>query len=103
MCAPALPLVIGASALLGAGTAAYTASKQAGAQKRASAAAESSAAREAQQAERQFNKANQKTPDLAAMLGANRQGAQGGVGSTFLTGVGGAAPGMLGRTSLLGG
>lgn len=103
MCAPLLPLAIGGAALLGAGTAVNSANKQAKATKNAQRQAETSAAREAQAAETAFNKANQKTPDLAAMMGRNKQGAQGGVGSTFLTGVAGANPGALGRVSLLGG
>jgi type II secretory pathway pseudopilin PulG len=56
------------------------------------------------QAEREFNRANQKRPNIAALAARNRAMSGGGVGGTFLTGTMGAptSSGMLGRTSLLG-
>lgn len=103
MCVPVAAAIIG-SAVLGAGASLYSASKSASAQKRAAAQAETSAARQAQQSETAFNKANQKTPDLAYMLDRNKKLASAGVGSTFLTGPAGAPPlaNMLGRPALLG-
>ena len=71
-------------------------------------AAEQRAAQQAREqaakAERDFNRLNQKKPNLASMLDGNAAYAAGGVGSTMLTGPQGAdMSGMrLGRTSLLG-
>lgn len=53
-------------------------------------------------ADRQFNAANPKKPNLAAISADNLQTAGAGVGSTMLTGAGG-AKGVLGGTTLLGG
>lgn len=103
MCIPLIPAVIAGAALAGGGLAYAGASKQASATKVAARQAESSAQRQAQRAETAFNKANQKTPNVAALMDANAKSAAGGIGSTFLTGVSGAAPGALARTSLLGG
>lgn len=57
------------------------------------------------EATRANNRANQKTPDLAAMLAANQLAATGGQGSTMLTGPGGVNPNSLslGKSSLIGG
>lgn len=91
-------LVGGVTGLLGVSAAQGAAKRQ----KKAQLAAETSAAAEAQRAEMAYNKANQKTPDLAAIMAANKRAANGGVGSTFLTGAGGTGMGLLGSTSLLG-
>lgn len=105
MCAPLLPLAIGASALLGAGTAVYSANKASKASRAANAQNERQAAAEAQRSEQQFNKANQKTPDIAAMFSRNRDAMKSGIGTTFLTGASGVAPSnlTLGKSTLLGG
>lgn len=105
MCAPLLPLAIGGAALLGAGTAIYAANKQSAAAKAANQTNERIAAQQAQRAETDFNRANQKQPDIAAMFARNREGMAQGIGATFLTGAKGApvGQGMLGRTQLLGG
>lgn len=54
--------------------------------------------------DRAINAANQKSPDVGALYKANRLAGSGGIGSTMLTGAGGApvAGSMLGQTSLLG-
>jgi ribose 1,5-bisphosphokinase PhnN len=107
MCVPALPLVIGAgaSALLGAGATAYSASKSAKVQKQAINANAQAAADQAQRSEQQFNRLNQKQPGIAAMWANNRSTAGRGLGSTFLTGAAGVPQGglPLGGGSLLGG
>lgn len=60
---------------------------------------------QALKAERDFNRVNQKKPDLAAMLAGNASSASGGAGSTMLTGPSGVDTSSLrlGRASLLGG
>lgn len=105
MCLPALPLAILGAAAIGGGVAAYSASKSASASKAANASNERIAAQQAQRAETDFNRANQKQPDIAAMFARNRESMSKGIGATFLTGPQGApvSPGMLGRTQLLGG
>lgn len=105
MCAPLLPLAIAGAAIAGAGTAVYTANKQAKSAKAANQQNERLAAAEAQRSEQQFNKANQKTPDIAAMFSRNQDAMKQGIGTTFLTGAQGVAPSnlTLGKTTLLGG
>ena len=74
------------------------------AQKRASRQAQRQAESAQRQAQREFNAANQKAPDIAALMKRNRAMASKGVSGTYLTGPGGISPGggMLGRTTLLG-
>jgi sensor histidine kinase regulating citrate/malate metabolism len=52
----------------------------------------------------QINKANAKSPDTGALLGANQQAAKGGQSGTMLTGPAGIDPNSLslGKSSLLG-
>lgn len=71
---------------------------------RATQAAETRAAAQADKADQAVNRANKKTPDIGALLTANEAGAQGGAGSTLLTGIGGVDPNelKLGKTTLLG-
>ena len=82
----------------------YMGQKQAKAQKKAGqqAAREAEAAR--RQQDREFNRLNQKSPNIAATMQRNRAAGGGGVAGTYLTGTGGApaSGGMLGRTTLLG-
>lgn len=75
------------------------------AQEQANQQAEDRARAEAQRAEEAYNRANQKTPDIAAAILRNRQAGQQGVGSTFLTGSRGidAARASLSRNTALGG
>lgn len=101
MCDPVSATIAGAAAL-GAGTSAISASKARKAQRKAQASAEASAARQAQAQEEQFNRANQRTPDLSGLIASNKRAAGGGVGGTFLTGAAGALPGALGGVRLLG-
>lgn len=74
------------------------------AQKKASRQAARQAEAAQRQAQREFNAANQKAPDVAALMKRNRAMGQRGVSGTYLTGPTGTAPaaGMLGRTTLLG-
>jgi len=82
----------------------YMGAKQAKAQKKAGQQAAREAEASRRQQDREFNKANQKQPNVAATMKRNRAAAGGGVGGTFLTGSGGvpATTGLLGRTTLLG-
>ncbi len=104
MCGPALP-IIGAGAALGSlGLSAYSGIKSAKAQKKASAQAEREAAETQAANERAINRANQKSPNLAGIIAANRLSNSGGVGSTMLSrGAGKLGGTLLGRTTLLGG
>lgn len=63
------------------------------------------ASKQADLQEQAVNKANAKTPDLQAMLGANLAGNSGGAGSTLLTGSTGVDANKLalGKSTLLGG
>ena len=83
---------------------AYSGNQAARRQKTAARAAATQAEAAQRQSEREFNRMNQKRPNVAAMMTANRAAGSGGIGGTFLTGTGGAPAtgGMLGRTSLLG-
>jgi hypothetical protein len=92
------------AAIAGTASSMYTGAKQAKLQKRAGQQAARQAETQQRQMDREFNRANQKAPNIAAMMTRNRTAGGGGVGGTFLTGQGGApvSGGMLGRTSLLG-
>ena len=94
---------IGAS-VASTGASLYTGAKSAKLQKRAATQAAQQAEQAQRQSERDFNRLNQKTPNVAAMMQRNRASAGGGVGGTFLTGQGGApvASGLIGRSTLLG-
>ena len=94
--------IIGA-AIAGAGASAYSAKKQSDAQKKAQRSAEAIAEKQKTQAEREFNRANAKTPDLAAIMASNKRAE--GAGSTMLTGPQGVSQDALslGKNTLLGG
>lgn len=102
MCDP-ITATIGA-AVIGAGASAIQGSKSRKQAQQVQASNERQAQQQAQRAEEQFNRANQKQPGVAAMFDRNRRAAGGGVGSTFLTGIGGVPTGALplGGGSLLG-
>lgn len=87
---------------LGSPYQAHKASKQ---QKNLNNQAEARAVADAQAADRAFNAANGKRPDLAALLTGNKSAAGMGVGGTMLTGPSGVDPGnlLLGKKTLLGG
>lgn len=97
--------IIGA-AIAGAGASAYSAKKESDAQKKAQRSAEAIAEKQKNQAEREFNRANAKTPDLAGIMASNKraEGAE-GAGSTMLTGPQGVSQDALslGKNTLLGG
>ena len=94
--------IIGA-AIAGAGASAYSAKKQSDAQKKAQRSAEAIAEKQKNQADREFNRANAKTPDLAAIMASNKRAE--GAGSTMLTGPQGVSQDALslGKNTLLGG
>jgi hypothetical protein len=104
MCDP-VSATIAAAAVIGAGTTVYTSGESAKAQRAAQQQSEKQAADTAQRSEQQFNKANQKSPDIAAMFSRNQEAMKSGTGATFLTGPQGVAPSnlVLGKTTLLGG
>lgn len=81
----------------------YSAKKQSDAQKKAMRSAEAQAQKQQQQAEREFNRANAKTPDLAGIMARNKRAE--GAGSTMLTGPQGVSQDALslGKNTLLGG
>lgn len=87
-----------------AGVSAVQGQQQMRAQKRASRQAQRQAEAAQRQAQREFNAANQKAPDIAALMKRNRAMGGGGISGTYLTGPAGTQPGqgMLGRTTLLG-
>lgn len=83
----------------------YMGQRQARAQRRAGEQAARDAEAARRQQERDFNRVNQKSPNIAATMQRNRGAASGGVSGTFLTGPSGTnagGGGMLGRTTLLG-
>jgi hypothetical protein len=98
-----------ATAAIGAGASIYSANKAANAQKAAmnqsAQLATQQAAAEKAANERLLNNANKKQGDYATMALTNRGAMSGGVGSTMLTGPGGAPAtnSILGRATLLGG
>lgn len=106
MCTPAakgLVATLTGGPLLGYSV--YSSEKAAKAQTRAQDQARADAARTAKAAEIATNKANQRQPDVAGMLGAAARAGQSGQGSTMLTGPSGIDPASLtlGKSSLLGG
>lgn len=105
MCDPiSLGIAAIATSAVGVGVGAIEAGKQRAAQEAASRRAEKQAAEQKAANERAINEANQKQPDLAAIMAANRAATAGGIGSTMLTGPGGVKAGTLalGKTTLLG-
>lgn len=94
---------ITAAVVVGAAASVYSAKKQSDAQKEAQRSAEAIAEKQKNQAEREFNRANAKTPDLAGIMASNKRAE--GAGSTMLTGPQGVDTGSLslGKSTLLGG
>ena len=97
---------ITAAVVTAAAASVYSAKKQSDAQKKAQRSAEAIAEKQKNQAEREFNRANAKTPDLAGIMASNKraEGAE-GAGSTMLTGPQGVSQDALslGKNTLLGG
>lgn len=96
--------VLAAAAVAGTAYSVYNGQQQASAQKDAAQKAQKNAAVQADAADQANNRANGKTPDIAAMLGANQGAAKGGASGTMLTGPQGLDPTQLqlGRSTLLG-
>ena len=94
---------ITAAVVTAAAASVYSAKKQSDAQKKAMRSAEAQAQKQQQQAEREFNRANAKTPDLAGIMARNMRAE--GAGSTMLTGPQGVSQDALtlGKSTLLGG
>ncbi len=94
---------ITAAVVTAAAASVYSATKQSDAQKKAQRSAEAIAEKQKNQAEREFNRANAKTPDLAGIMASNKRAE--GAGSTMLTGPQGVDSGSLslGKNTLLGG
>lgn len=100
----AFQAIAATAAAIGTGYTIYSGEKARKQQKKAAGQARVDAENAARMADRESNRANQKSPNIAALLKRNMDASSGGVGGTFLTGAGGApaTPGMLGRTTLLG-
>lgn len=98
-------IALGTALVAGPSYLQYDAAKDAQkAQQSAEQRAAQQAREQATKAERDFNRLNQKKPNLAAMLEGNLSAASGGAGSTMLTGPAGVdmSAMKLGKTSLLG-
>lgn len=95
---------LAAASVAGAGATIYNGIQQGNAQKSAAQQAQKAAATQADQADQANNRANAKTPDIAAMLSANQGAAKGGASGTMLTGTQGVDPTQLqlGKSTLLG-
>lgn len=104
MCDP-VTIGLAASALIGAGTAAYTSDQSRKAQHQGQDQAAAQAVTTQAAATNATNRANARGPDSAALLSANMLAGQSGQASTMLTGAQGVDPSQLtlGRSSLLGG
>ena len=91
--------------LASAGAAVYSGQQAAGEQKKANNLAVQNAQRQAAEQDQAFNQMNKKRPNTDALRAANLAAAQGGVGSTSLTGAAGVDPNTvaLGKSTLLGG
>lgn len=106
MCEPiSATAVLAGAALAGTAATIYNGQQQKKAQAKAQATTEANAAATAKQAELATNKANAKAPNTAALASANVLAANGGQGSTMLTGASGISNDQLslGKTTLLGG
>jgi uncharacterized membrane protein YebE (DUF533 family) len=96
-----LATVVGIGASLYGAYTAYQGQQQ---QKQANANAVAQAQASSLAQQKQFNQANQKSPDIASILYGNRQASSGGQGGTLTSGPGGVANSQLslGKQSLLG-
>ena len=94
---------ITAAVVTAAAASVYSAKKQSDAQNKAQRSAEAIAEKQKNQAEREFNRANAKTPDLAGIMASNKRAE--GAGTTMLTGPQGVSQDALslGKNTLLGG
>lgn len=101
---PAAPIIGAIAAVAGSAYSIYSGEKASSAQKKANAQAQTNAKKQAQQAEQDTNRANQKAPDIGALLSANQQQSLSGQSGTMLTGAQGVDPNSLslGKSTLLG-
>lgn len=101
---PAAPIVMAVAAVASTAYSIYSGEKQRSAQKAANKKAQANADKQAQLAEQDLNRANQKTPDVGALLSANQQQSLSGQSGTMLTGSQGVDPNSLslGKSTLLG-
>ena len=103
MPAAVLPVLAAATAVSTAYSI-YSGEKASSAQKKANKKAQANADKQAQLAEQDLNRANQKSPDVGALLSANQQQSLSGQSGTMLTGSQGVDPNSLslGKSTLLG-
>lgn len=98
--------VVGATAMVASTYISYKSAKQnAEIQNQQLALAKETAQRQATESDQAINRANQKTPDVSAIVSSASRDAKGGGGGTMLTGPAGVDPSTLSlsKTSLLGG
>ena len=88
----------------GIGMSAAQGADQADQAKKSMEQSQANADRTAKQADQDFNRANQRQPDTAAILSAAQQAGKGGASGTMLTGAQGVDPASLtlGKNTLLG-
>ncbi len=88
----------------GVGISAAQGADQADQAKKSMEQSQANADRTAKQADQDFNRANQRKPDTAAILSAAQQAGKGGASGTMLTGAQGVDPASLtlGKNTLLG-
>lgn len=101
---PAAPIVMAVAAVASTAYSIYSGEKASSAQKKANAQAQTNAKKQAQLAEQDTNRANQKAPDIGALLSTNQQQSLSGQSGTMLTGAQGVDPNSLslGKSTLLG-
>lgn len=97
--------IMAAAAVASAAVAYQNGQDQKKAAQNASRQAQANADKAANQAQQDFNRANQKQPDTAGILAATQQAGKAGASGTMLTGPTGIKPDSitLGKTTLLGG
>lgn len=100
----AFQAIAAAAAVVGTGYTISAGEKARKAQKRGAIQARKDAEQAKLEGDRAYNRVNQKTPNIAALMKRNMDASSKGVGGTFLTGNSGApvGGGMLGRSTLLG-
>lgn len=92
------------TAVIGTGYSIYAGERAADQQKQAQAQARDAAQKQATAADKAFNAANKKKPNIDAMLASNQAAGNMGTGATMLTGPAGVDPNSLslGKNTLLG-
>lgn len=104
MPAAIVPIVMAAATVASTAYSIHSGEQQKRAQKSATKTAQANADKQAQLAEQDTNRANQKAPDIGALLSANQQQSLSGQSGTMLTGAQGVDPNSLslGKSTLLG-